>query len=490
MALLLLGQLWDELKTSARSDVTMGLWKTCLRASQLKYNRTRLEVALLLYFSLGNNLTAKREKQSMRANFSIRFAAVPAIIVAIAQVAIVLMISGRAEAQSLTVLHSFNSNGSDGSYPYGGVIFDAKGSLYGTTVEGGRYDLGIAFELLPATGEKWKERVLHSFGGGSDGASPNAALTVDSSGNLYGTTFSGGNAGVGSVFELTLKASGEWKETVLLNFGSGSAAYPAAPLIMDAAGNLYGTTVGYNLDGAVFELVKVNGAWTEQDLHIFDYSQGDGGQPYAPVVLDAKGNLYGTTKIGPGPEYDDGIVFQLVPNQTGPWTENVLEEFVGGVAGFTPYAGVVLDTAGNLYGANYDGGQGKGGGTVFKLTPEPDGRRTKETVLHSFPKTYLDGANPAFAPVFDGKGNLYGTTSIGGSGACTEFGVVVGCGVVYELSPAAGGWTETILYSFDNNGTDPYFPSSGLNLDVVGNLYGTTSAGGAYGAGSVFEIRR
>jgi hypothetical protein len=124
------------------------------------------------------------------------------------------------------------------------------------------------------------------------------------------------------------------------------------------------------------------------------------------------------------------------------------------------------------------------------LTPEPDGRRTKETIVHSFHSNYLDGANPSFAPIFDGQGNLYGTTSIGGSGACTEFGVVVGCGVVYELSPTAGGWTETILYSFDNNGSDPYFPSSGLTLDASGNLYGTTSAGGASGGGSVFEIRR
>jgi uncharacterized repeat protein (TIGR03803 family) len=381
------------------------------------------------------------------------------------------------------VLHNFAANGTDGYYPEAGLIVDAAGNLYGTTVAGGAYNSGTVFELTPAAGGGWTEKVLYSFSGnGTDGRAPYAGLIFDAAGNLYGTTQYGGTYGLGTVFELTPAGGGSWTEKVLYSFsGNGTdGATPEAGLIFDAAGNLYGTTYqggtyGY---GTVFELTPAGGGgWTEQVLHSFNNNGADGSLPAAGLIFDAAGNLYGTTSYG-GTYFYYGTVFELTPAAGGGWTEQVLHSFNNnGTDGITPLsAGLIFDAAGNLYGTTFAGGT-YGYGTVFELTPAGGGSWT-EKVLHNFGNG-TDGAGPLAGLIFDAAGNLYGTTGGGSS---------YGDGTVFELTPTAGGgWTEKVLHSF-GNGTDGIFPRADLIMDAAGNLYGTTYQGGTYGYGTVFEF--
>jgi len=382
------------------------------------------------------------------------------------------------------VLHSFNNNGTDGDQPYAGLTLDAAGNLYGTTFAGGAYNLGTVFELTPTQGGGWSETVLYSFGSyGTDGSNPIGGLIFDAAGNLYGTTNFGGTSGWGTVFELTPTGSGGWTEMVLYSFCSQANCTDGirslAGLIFDAAGNLYGTTIegGAYGNGTAFELTPTGGGgWTEQVLYSFGT---DGEFPLAGLIFDAAGNLYGTTKMG-GIGYW-GTAFELSPNGNGGWTETVLCSFGVGGNGNEPYAGLIFDTAGNLYGTTLAGGA-YGYGTVFELTPTQGGGWS-ETVLHSFnPET--EGYGPTDSLIFDKNGNLYGTASEGGDLACNP---TYGCGMTFELTPTAGGgWTEQVLFNF--NGTDGANPSAGLIFDAAGNLYGTTNLGGAYGGGVVFEV--
>src|ERR1019366_2578878 len=274
------------------------------------------------------------------------------------------------------VLHNFNNDGTDGYYPEVGLIVDAAGNLYGTTTAGGAYNSGTGFELTPAAGGGWTETVLHNFGNGTDGATPYAGLIFDAAGNLYGTTQYGGTYGVGTVFELTPAGGGSWTEKVLYSFNHNGAdgGVPAAGLIFDAAGNLYGTTVnggtGSNCVlgcGTVFELTPAaGGGWTEQVLHSFNNNGADGSTPFAGLIFDAAGNLYGTTFAGG--TYGYGTVFELTPAAGGGWTETVLHNFGNGTDGTAPYAGLIFDAAGNLYGTTFVGGT-YGYGTVFEVTP-------------------------------------------------------------------------------------------------------------------------
>src|SRR5271167_2273777 len=384
------------------------------------------------------------------------------------------------------VLHTFSDNGTDGADPEAGLIFDAAGNLYGTTYVGGAYGEGTVFELTPAAGGGWTERVLYSFCSQrscTDGETPGAGLIFDAAGNLYGTT-SGGGTGTyfGTVFELTPTAGGGWMEQVLHSFNGGDGYWPFAGLIFDAAGNLYGTTYvgGAYGEGTVFELTPAaGGGWTERVLYSFcsQRSCTDGETPGAGLIFDAAGNLYGTTSGGGTGTYF-GTVFELTPTAGGGWMEQVLHSFNGG-DGYWPFAGLIFDAAGNLYGTTYVGGA-YGEGTVFELTPAAGGGWT-ERVLYSFcsQRSCTDGETPGAGLIFDAAGNLYGTTSGGGTG--TYFGTV------FELTPTAGGgWMEQVLHSF--NGGDGYWPFAGLIFDAAGNLYGTTYVGGAYGEGTVFEL--
>ena len=327
----------------------------------------------------------------------------------------VLFLSSTRAAADDKVLHSFANNPTDGSNPFSGLIFDGAGNLYGTTSSGGSTGVGgTVFELSPGAGGTWTEQVLHSFGSGTDGKRPLAGVIFDAAGNLYGTTNLGGTSASGTVFELTPAGGGTWTEKVLWSFGTGTDGNgPQAGLIFDAAGNLYGTTFqgGTYTYGTVFELSPgAGGTWTEKVLHSFDQNGTDGAFPAAALIFDAAGNLYGTTSGGG--TSNAGTVFELTPAGGGSWTEKVLHNFGSGTDGSYPQAGLVFDAAGNLYGTTYEGGT-YGLGTAFELTPAGGGTWT-EQVLHNFGNS-TDGANPQAGLIFDDAGNLYSTTYSGGS---------------------------------------------------------------------------
>jgi uncharacterized repeat protein (TIGR03803 family) len=323
---------------------------------------------------------------------------------------------------SYHVIHLFR--GPDGATPVGSLILDSSGNLYGTTEYGGAHGNGTVFELSPS-GSKWTEKVLYSFGATSDDLkAPLAALTFDRSGNLYGTASSGGPHVVqGGVFEL--KPSGNrWEETVIYNFTGGhDGGVPMGNLVWDSAGNLYSTAFngGDTGSGVVFELSPSSGgSWTESVLYAFAGGE-DGEGPQSGVVFDALGNLYGTTYFN---SLESGAVFELTPS-IGSWTLSLPYTFcqkVGCEDGASPVAGLVIDSAGNLYGTTEQGGT-DGDGVVFKLSQS--GNQWTESVVHSFDGTHGGGPNAAL--ILD-KQILFGTTGFGG---------VNGNGVVFGLT--AGG---------------------------------------------------
>ena len=385
------------------------------------------------------------------------------------------------------VLYHFHGN--DGANPYAvSLVFDASGNLYGTTSGGGSGGGGTVFQLAPQENGKWSEKVLRNFSytQGNGGALPAAGVILDSTGNLYGTASNNGATGHGAVFELTPGANGKWTEEILTDFGDGKpGAGPFASVIFDAEGNLYGTGSfgGAHGDGTVFQLTPgANGRWAIKTLHSFHGS--DGSRSFAGVIFDGSGNVYGTTTGGGAYSgcQDDvgcGTVFQLSPSGSGKWTEKVLHSFGKGDDGQTPDAGLILNAAGNLYGTTYYGG-GHGQGIVFELIPSANGKWS-EKVLHNFCAVHgcADGANPYAGLVADQLGNLYGTAVQGGTN---------GKGVVFKLTPGAKRkWKEEVLHSFGGTG-DGAYPVGGLTFDKAGNLYGTTEAGGASDNGTVFEI--
>ena len=377
------------------------------------------------------------------------------------------------------VLVNFNANNGNG--PYGGLISDVAGNLYGTTTGGGVHSAGTVFELTPKTGGGWSLKLLHSFNDNEvDGITPYTRLVFDSAGNLYGTTNNGGSNNVGTVFQLTPTTSGSWKETILHSFENNEVdgTYPYGGLILDSSGNLYGTTAGGGVDfnGTVFELTPgKTGDWTETVLHNFDFS--DGISPYAGLIFDASGNLYGATYAGG--TYGYGTVFELTPQGSGEWNETTIFNFNGqNATGDAPYATLIFDSTGNLYGTTVLGGT-YDSGMVFELTPQSSGEWT-ETIVHSFEPSNWDGGNPYGGLIMDAAGTLYGTTNQGGR---------FNYGTVFKLTPkAGGGWSEKLLHGFNDNGRDGYNPYCTLLSDHAGNLYGVTYQGGAHNDGAVFEI--
>jgi uncharacterized repeat protein (TIGR03803 family) len=369
----------------------------------------------------------------------------------------------RAHAQTFSVVHNF-TGGSDGGGPLNGFAINANGILYGVASSGGASNSGVVFKV----NKSGIETVLHSFTGGTDGASPQGSLIRDKAGSLYGTTIAGGTYGLGTVFKVTVN-----KETVLYSFGGVSdGANPQAGLVLDTAGNLYGTTSqgGSSGNGTVFRLAPPqnnSGKWTETVLYSFGAGK-DGKTPVAGVSLDAAGSLYGTTSAGGAHGY--GTIFQLTPGAV--WTEKILHDFQDADDGAVPYAGLISDKSGNFYGAATEGGTG-GGGTAFKLTPANGGWAF--TVLYSVPGWGISGSYRNL--VLDASGNLYGTTHCDGND---------GAGTVYKLAPSNGGWTYTVLYTF-TGGSDGLYSFSNLVINK-GNLYGTTLYGGAHNNGVVFKI--
>jgi uncharacterized repeat protein (TIGR03803 family) len=290
-----------------------------------------------------------------------------------------------------------------------------------------------------------------------------------------------------AIFTVTVfvTTAGAATEKVLHSFNGTGGGSPWAGVISDVSGNLYGTTYGGGAHsaGTVFELTPTAGGnWKETVLHSFNPNGRDGYHPYAGLVLDTSGNLYGTTTYGGA--YSSGVVFELALKAGGGWTEKVLHSF-NGTDGYHPYAGLIFDGAGNLYGTTTYGGAG-GAGVVFELTPKAGGGWT-EKVLHGFNGT--DGAQPYAGLIFDVAGNLYGTTQRGGPPGCYAD---YGCGMVFELAREANrGWTEKVLHTF--RGKDGAYPYAGLIFNSS-NLYGTTAQGGPagcdsnLGCGTVFEL--
>jgi uncharacterized repeat protein (TIGR03803 family) len=378
-------------------------------------------------------------------------------------------------ALPLTMIYDF-SGSPDGNGPRSALIQDSKSNLYGTTYGGGTLGYGTVFKI-DATG---KESILHNFAGGADGSNPVAGLTLDAAGNLYGTTFLGGgnhcfnNSGCGVVFMLSPGGGNWWKKTILYSFkGGADGSHPGyGNLSRDAAGGLYGTTVyggtGYCSYGCgvVYKISLVAGVWKEQVLHTFVATLStDGATPYGGVILDAAGNLYGATTAGGNAACSCGTLFQLGP--TG--QEIILHSFAGGTDGAQPFGTLLRDASGNLYGTTWLGGSSLNYGIAFKL--DTNGI---ETILHTFIGYPSDGASPYGALVQDSAGNLYGTTYTGGKGGCKLGTFTVGCGAVFKLDSTN---TETILHNF-YYATDGSEPMAGLLIGGNGNLYGATSRGG------------
>jgi uncharacterized repeat protein (TIGR03803 family) len=362
------------------------------------------------------------------------------------------------------------------------------------------------------------ETLLYSFGAyTADAIGPGASLVMDTAGNLYGTTYGGGAYDYGAVFKLTPSGT----ETVLYSFGSqtGDGNHPEAGLIMDKKGNFYGTAYEGGADGwgTVFKLTP---AGKETVLYSFK-GDPDGGKPMAGLIMDKSKNLYGTTTTGGA--YGNGTVFKVTPSGN----ETLLYTFGSIPDGNTPWGGVIMDTAGSLYGTTFYGGT-YDDGTVFTLSPSGT-----ETVLHSFNGSPGDGAYPLSSLIMDKKGNTYGTTEQGGTdgygtvfeltaagaesvlynfgsqpgdgsntypyaGLITDkkgnlygttlFGGTDNDGIVFEVSKKGSAWKETILHTFTGEPGDGQRPFAGLIMDKAGNLYGATYYGGAYNNGTVFEV--
>jgi uncharacterized repeat protein (TIGR03803 family) len=398
-----------------------------------------------------------------------------------------------------------------------------------------------------------KEKAIYSFQGGSDGFWPSADLTLDSNGNLYGTTFYGGTSsscvyGCGTVFELKRSGDG-WKKETLHDFGFNDGGFPAAGMIFDSVGNLYGTTSGgFNtgLCGNVFRLTpNSHGGWTESVLYTFTCGN-DGDSPEADLVFDANGDLFGTTSGGGASR--GGTVFELVPQASGPWKEITLHDFTGTPDGTIPSSGVALDSSGNVWGTTTSGGTGKceyipqvpGCGIVYELTPNSPGNWT-ETVVYNFVRGGGNAVTPSSGFILQSGGHLFATTTAGGDGlgtlleltqsqkgwqqnilyrfygdpdgedpvgqleagaagtflGATNRGGKTDCGTVFELEhPKADVWREMVLHSFVYNSNDGCSPPAGLVSDSSGHLYGTTTQGGGtgcqgsggIGCGTVYEI--
>jgi len=386
------------------------------------------------------------------------------------------------QAQTFTVIHNFG--GPEGAFPVAGLTMDQAGNLYGTAFQGGTGGFGGVVQLSRSTAG-WIATPIYSFNGGNnggnDGGYPSAQLVWGPDGSLYGTTAGGGESSCnycGTVFKLAplcKSAHCRWRETVLYRFrGAPDGGLPYSPVILDQALNIYGTTQsgGSNCSsgcGTVYRLTYRNGAWRESILYNFT-GNADGGYPTAGLTLDKTGTLFGTTPVsGSG----GGAVFQLT-HLAGIWTENVLYSFENGIDGGQPYAGLIVDAAGNLYGTTAAGGTGNGG-TTFELLRSDGGWAYQ--LLSSFDGSGFLG--PYGDLLMDNEGNLYGTTLRGGSN---------GQGTVFKLTYSNGRWTNTVLHDF-TGGTDGGAPYGNVVMDADGNLYGTASRGGE-GYGVAWKIEQ
>jgi uncharacterized repeat protein (TIGR03803 family) len=415
---------------------------------------------------------------------------------------LMLVAASEAQAQTFQVLHTF-TGGDDGGNPVVGLTMDRAGNLYGTAQFGGTGNCtgsglnipgcGTVFKLTHR-GSGWTFTPLYSFQGWNptDGAYPQSRVTIASDGSLYGATAVGGLLedcfpGCGTVYRLQPPAtvcnsvSCQWRETVLHRFTAGQDGNdPTGDLTLDSSGNVYGTTFkggGGSSNGTVYEISPSGGGWNESILYNFTGGLV-GAAPYSGVIFDAAGNLNGTATDGG--ENDFGTVFQLTPSSSG-WTGSALWAFSENEDGYGISAGLILDSAGNLYGATANG-YPNGQAVVFELARSGGG--WSYIPLYGFEGVY--GAGPRGKLLMDSAGNLYGTV-YGAYETMNPYGSV------FKLTPSDGAWIYTDLYDF-TGGSDGAYPYDGLIMDADGKLYGTTSAGGnsgcqhGNGCGVVFEI--
>jgi uncharacterized repeat protein (TIGR03803 family) len=383
----------------------------------------------------------------------------------IALIVTVLLSDRSAQAQSESVLYNFCSAGTscpDGEGSSSSLIADAAGNFYGTTQFGGTgsgYGHGTVFEISPNANGSWTETVLYAFTGGAHGGNPVSPVMLDSQGNLYGTAQNGGASNYGVVFMLS-QAGQSWTETVLHSFsGEKDGINPTSGLIMDSSGNLYGTS-----NGTVFELSPSQGSWNLQSLY------QSGGGTYASLTMDPAGNLFGVSEFSEA--------FEISPNGSGGWNPaTIIHTFTGAPGdGYYPEGTLALDKAGKLYGTTSSGGTNNAG-TVYELSPGSDGIWS-EQILHSFARTG-DGEGPWAGVVLDSTGNIYGTTP----SAFFQDGVP-GIVFELLPQAGSGAYKEEILWTFDfTNGADPFggviLDSSG-NLYGTTSSYGATNGGNVY----------
>jgi uncharacterized repeat protein (TIGR03803 family) len=370
---------------------------------------------------------------------------------------LVFALTASAQAQTYTTLYSF-PGGSGGQYPIPGVIEDSSGDFYGTTANGGSSDYGIVFEVT-ASGT---ENVLHTFSGGTDGEYPYSPTLRDSKGDLFGTTNSGGNYGSGVVYKIDTAG----KETILYAFtgGTSDGCNPYQGLVMDRKGDLYGTTNGCGASnfGTVF---KLTASGKETVLHSFVGGSNDGDEPsfYGHLLMDKTGDLYGLTQVGGAS--GDGVLYKLGSKGT----LTVLHGFAGGSSDGCYSSGTVaMDGAGNFYGTTYKCGA-HDYGVVWKVSS-----KGKETILHNFAGGSSDGCNTVAGVVLDSKRSLYGNTSLCGAS---------GYGTAWKLSRKS---TLTLLHSFAG-GTDGAVPYGELLRTAKGELHGTTLEGGTSDYGTLWS---
>lgn len=390
-------------------------------------------------------------------------------------------------------------------YPGSPFTADAEGSLYTSVANGGFsecifYGCGAIYQWKP--GSHRQPTMLYSFSGSTDGAGPSGSVVFDAQGNLYGAAdyagdFTNCGLGCGVIYKLTPTTSGLWTQTVLHTFEGGTDGISPISVVLDANGNIFGLTrdgggnscSGGQECGTLFELTPTSsGPWTETILHTFT-GGSDGGIPLGSLALDAEGNLFGTTDAGGVVStlctVGCGTVFELSPTSGRGWTFTSLYAFDFS-HGANPFGSLVIDATGNLFGTTYDGARKYsycpgGCGVVFELSPTASG--WKQTLLHSF--SGAEGSNPQGGLAIDASGNLFGTTATGGNPRCTS-GYQVGCGVVFELSPASGGhWIYNHLYVFQ--GYDGFYPNGNPLVDGAGNIFGITVEGGT-GFGNMYEL--
>jgi uncharacterized repeat protein (TIGR03803 family) len=393
-----------------------------------------------------------------------------------------------APAASVKVLYTFQG-GASGQNPRTPLAIDSSGNMYGLAGNSSNTIVNV-YELSPLPGGAWSYRVIYKF---PSFLESNSGLILDSAGNLYGTTFNGGTYGLGTAFELTRSSGGTWTEAKVYNFGAPSdGTNPQGTLVFGASGVLYGTTFkgGTSNNGTVFELVpQTDGTWAETILYSFA-GEPDGAWPAGPLVFDAAGNLYGTTSTGGNYQLSQcylsgyagcGTVYELSPQSNGSWTETVLHNFTGCCLnnnhdGQNPYYGVIFGPEGKLYGATQNGGGCNAGcGIAFDLGLEETG--WKESVLATFGQEG-NGDSPT-GLILGQNGNLYGTTVFGGDSN----------GTIFALNRGSKGYHEKVIYSF-TGGSDGSVPES-IVFGPGGKFYGVAFWGGnqfeGAGDGTIFE---